>query len=206
MENQVTLRRSAAIACVASLVTSASLAGCVGGGGDAPSPPNSPRSGDAPLSEYKSIALKGPGASAAAAAVAQERGKVIASAQSGDVRLFFYVHGKRCGVYVTSIGSKEPDANQLGAHAPDESDDTLVPGGPYQVASGSGLANPSTWASLSCGRSSMYVEFDSEQRIAPKAPMGPVSAAKSKKNQARSVFAVGRQTTRQAVLMKVAGA
>ncbi|NGN69971.1 hypothetical protein G5C51_39545 [Streptomyces sp. A7024] len=184
-------------------ITLVSLLGDGDEGG--PSSSDSPSAGPR-LTGYQEIALRGKGASEVAERVALDGGRVIAAAQAGKVRLFFYTEGKNCGVYVTSPNpGKDGGTIQVGAGFPDDESDDPVPGGPYESATTPGSTNPATWLDLACGKSTMYVEYDSEERAKPTDPTGPVSAANSTKSPIRSVFVVGRESTRQAVLKKVAG-
>ncbi|WP_419993928.1 hypothetical protein [Streptomyces boninensis] len=160
------------------------------------------------LSKYEAIPLKGKGASEADEAM--DGGRLIAAAEAGRARLFFYVEGKRCGVYVTSPDPKKvEDRINLLAGAPEdvEPDDDSVPGGPYMKASISGgvSGKPAPAATLACADGTMYVEYDAAERAKATNPTGPVAVADSGENPGSTVFVVGRDSTRQAVLEKVAG-
>ncbi|MFD0547846.1 hypothetical protein ACFQ0X_00790 [Streptomyces rectiviolaceus] len=128
--------------------------------------------------------------------------RAVGELRRGADRLIAYTEGHRCGLQVIrSDGEKHPVLS-LDTAMPknDDQGSNRFAAGPYlkSTATGSGTSKP--WASMSCGRNAMVIEYSSQDTATPSKPRGSVSAIEGPKGNKTLYVAVGDDKARKKIL------
>lgn len=173
----------------------ACVACTAGEGGSDASPPPSPQA--TPLQKLDELSLSGdPMAEQDAELPVKER-RPIGETRIGSNRIIAYVEGSRCGLLV--IDSKGSVSISLETQWPQDASQgsSRLPAGPYNSTSAPGTNNSDPWASLSCGKNSMIIEYTSRVPGHVSAPRGSMEVVdNSQKNHTRYFVVVGSEAVR----------
>ncbi|MGW6786343.1 hypothetical protein [Streptomyces sp. NPDC054987] len=174
------------------------VAGCDGSG-----PSDGEASGQGnhgtPLTELEGLPAAGDPTAEAAGPV-----KVLSELQYGRSRLTAYVTAGSCGFIAAPTAPKDdPAAPPRGGRlhlvsswpAEGEGGD-MYPVGPYNSASGGGA--PKTWASVSCSKGAMVVEYVAGETGAPEHVRGHATVTRTAPATLRII--VGDRATRQQIV------
>ncbi|MEV5138928.1 hypothetical protein AB0K71_28935 [Streptomyces syringium] len=172
----------------------------VGEGESAASPPSSPQ--DVPLQRLEEISLEGDPLSDMDSGPKPEKRQPVGEIHMGSHRIIAYVEGRKCGLLV--INSAKGTPISLKAEWPQDADrgSSHLPAGPYRSSSASGSSASDPWASLSCGKKAMIVEYAPKASERSSAPHGSIAVANSRKSSS-SFIVVGPKDVRADILNKL---
>ncbi|MBB4888343.1 hypothetical protein [Streptomyces netropsis] len=183
------------------ITLSLGCAACAAGEGESDaSPPPSPQ--DAPLQRLEEITLEGDPLSDMDSGPTPEKRQPVGEIHMGSHRIIAYAEGRKCGLLV--INSAKGTPISLKAEWPQNADQgsSRLPAGPYRSSSASGSSASDPWASLSCGKNAMIVEYAPKASERPSAPRGSVTVANSRKSD-NSFIVVGPKDVRADILSKL---
>lgn len=189
--------RSLAISATLSLAVTACTAG---EGDDAAS--SSPARHAAPVQKLDEVALSGDPMASVDAEPSGKHARPVGEVRLGTHRVIAYVAGGKCGISV--FDSKKAEIIGLRAAWPGNGSEgsSKLPGGPYYSASGSSSTGVNPWASLSCGRNSMIIEYQSRTPVKASRLNGSVSVEASR-NKRSSFVVIGSKDVRADILEKL---
>lgn len=187
-----------------SAVAAAAVLGCsacTGGGGGHDGSGESAGAG-IPLPDLVEIRLMGEASRTAHALVASEGGRLLGSAEAGEDTLLFFTRESDCGfMAVRDHGSAEAELRVVSSLPEDEqAGSARVPGGPYHEVTAPGDSG-STWASLSCARDAMVVEYTTDTSTGEVGQFrGDVDALVRLPGSRTTVFVVASEDRRDHIL------
>lgn len=117
-------------------------------------------------------------------------------------RLIAYTEGHRCGLQVIRTDDEKHPVLSLDTAMPKSNDQgsTRFAAGPYLKSSATGSGTSKPWASMSCGRNAMVLEYSSQDAGSPSQPRGSVSAIEGPKGNKTLYVAVGDDKARKKIL------
>ncbi|MFF5130989.1 hypothetical protein ACFY41_29210 [Streptomyces syringium] len=131
-----------------------------------------------------------------------EKRQPVGELRMGSNRIIAYVEGRKCGLLVTNSNKGAPIS--LKAEWPQDAaqGSSRLPAGPYHSSSASGSSPSDPWASLSCGKNAMIIEYVPKAPERPSAPHGSVAIADSRQSR-NAVIVVGPKAIRDDILSKL---
>ncbi|MGE6730812.1 hypothetical protein [Streptomyces sp. NPDC059900] len=128
--------------------------------------------------------------------------RAIGELHKGGERLIAYTEGGRCGLLVTRSGNEKGPVLSLDTAMPksDDQGSSKMPAGPYLKSSATGSGASKPWASMSCGKNAMVIEYSSHGTGNPSKPRGSVSTAEGPEGSHSLFVAVGEEGARKKIL------
>lgn len=189
---------------ISSAVVGATLAICLSGCVEAPSPDVSPE-GNAftPLFELKAITASGNPLEDIGSFPGEEPVKILAEVKQGPYRILAYASESSCGLTSSSDGAGSGKIHLTSKWPVEENGATLYPAGTYNISSGDdgfGL-----WISMACGQNAMVIQYRSaELRDSDQVELrGHVSVNSTENKSATSRVVVGGQKVREGITAQV---
>ncbi|MBB5109434.1 hypothetical protein [Streptomyces spectabilis] len=152
------------------------------------------------MSKLSEVALSGDPLGASDVELSGSGTRPLGEVRLGEHRVVSYVTSKKCGVSV--FDPKKGEVIGLRTAWPEnnsEGSDEL-PGGPYFNSSASGAGKSDPWVSLSCGRNSMIIKYESRDSFKDSHLNGAISVKRSADE--RTQFVVIGSTEERAKILK----
>ncbi|MEU5959062.1 hypothetical protein [Streptomyces sp. NPDC047525] len=128
--------------------------------------------------------------------------RAVGELRRGADRLIAYTEGHRCGLQVIRSDDEKHPVLSLDTAMPknDDQGSNRFTAGPYLKSSATGSGASKPWASVSCGRNAMVIEYASRDTATPSKPRGSLSAIEGPKADKTLYVAVGEDKDRKKVL------
>ncbi|WP_431043743.1 hypothetical protein ACQUSR_18880 [Streptomyces sp. P1-3] len=168
-------------------------------GTDSSAPPSLERSSR--LQSSPEIALSGDPLAGQDIGVPSEKLHALAEFHKGPDRIIVYTQGEKCGLSVVSSEGERTSLQVLAAwpKTDDAAGSSELPFGPYAMASAAGSGASRPWASLSCGKDAMVVEYTSQSAESATNVRGAISVAKTSRNRKSVSMVVGPDSVRKKI-------
>ncbi|QDQ09607.1 hypothetical protein [Streptomyces spectabilis] len=180
---------------------SLAVAACTAGEGDGHASP-SPGERRTPLSKLDAVALSGDPLAAGDVELSGHGTHPLGEVRLGGHRIVSYLTGKKCGVSVFNAEKGEVIGLRTAWPEGTSEGSNKLPGGPYFSSSASSAAKSDPWVSLSCGKSSMIIEYQSKASSKASRLNGSISVKRSKDKYTQFVV-IGSAKERAKILAKL---